>query len=126
MAFRPYGKMQLGHVAAVNQVIDSRTVLLNHSNWSPINGRAGQVEENVEAKDVSPANDWSEVQVWYDPIHKLGGTRWPVTGFIYNKKAANSNSKAGNSNRTPEHGLTRSGANADPIGNIIAAYSRAS
>lgn len=83
MAFEPHGNMRLGHVAAVTRVIDSRTVLLSHANWSPINGRRGQVEDNVQAVDVSPANDWSQVRVWYQPIDGLGTTAWPVHGFIY-------------------------------------------
>jgi surface antigen len=83
MAFRPHGNMTLGHVAAVSQVLDSRTVLLTHANWSPIDGRRGQVERNVRAVDVSPANDWSQVRVWYAPIADLGTTAWPVEGFIY-------------------------------------------
>lgn len=86
MAFRPYGAMRLGHVAAVSRIIDSRTVLLRHANWSPIEGRRGQLEDNVRAVDVSPANDWSEVRVWYAPLGGLGTTHWPVEGFIYNQK----------------------------------------
>ncbi|RQW42588.1 CHAP domain-containing protein [Novosphingobium sp. LASN5T] len=86
MSFRPYGGMELGHVAAVSRIIDSRTVLLRHANWSPINGRRGQIEKDVRAVDVSPENDWSEVRVWYAPIADLGTTRWPVNGFIYNEK----------------------------------------
>jgi surface antigen len=83
MAFQPYGSMTLGHVAAVSRVIDSRTVLLRHANWSPIEGRRGQIEDDVRAVDVSPDNDWSEVRVWYAPIQGLGTTAWPVAGFIY-------------------------------------------
>ena len=113
MAFRPYGKMQLGHVAAVSRIIDSRTVLLRHANWSPINGRRGQVEDDVMAVDASPNNDWSEVRVWFDPIKGLGSTRWPLAGFIYNRPAGKSS-----------HLLPRAGAGSDPIGEIIAAYSR--
>ncbi len=86
MAFRPSGSMTLGHVAAVAKVIDSRTVLLDHANWSPIDGRRGQIERGVKAVDVSPANDWSQVRVWYDPIQDLGTTAWPVAGFIYNER----------------------------------------
>lgn len=86
MAFRPYGNMRLGHVAAVSDILDSRTVLLRHANWSPINGRRGQIENDVRAIDVSPNNDWSQVRVWYAPIQALGGTSWPVEGFIYNRK----------------------------------------
>ena len=85
MTFRPSGGMTLGHVAAVSKVIDSRTVLLDHANWSPIDGRRGQIERGVKAVDVSPANDWSQVRVWYDPLQALGTTAWPVAGFIYNE-----------------------------------------
>lgn len=87
LAFQPHGKMRLGHVAAVSRIIDSRTVLLRHSNWSPINGRRGQIEDDVRAVDASANNDWSKVRVWYGPIEALGGTAWPVHGFIYNGKA---------------------------------------
>lgn len=86
MAFRPYGAMRLGHVAAVSEIIDSRTVLLRHANWSPINGHRGQIEDDVRAIDVSPDNDWSEVRVWFAPIQALGSTHWPIAGFIYNEK----------------------------------------
>ena len=86
MSFRPFGNSRLGHVAAVSKVIDSRTVLIRHANWSPINGRRGQIEDDVRAVDVSPANDWSEVRVWFAPIQGLGTTRWPLNGFIYPEK----------------------------------------
>ena len=83
MTFRPHRSMELGHVATVSRVIDSRTVLLDHANWSPIDGRRGQIERDVMAVDVSPANDWSAVRVWYHPLGALGTTEWPVEGFIY-------------------------------------------
>ena len=88
MAFRPHRSMQLGHVAAVSRVLDSRRVLLDHANWSPINGRRGQIEKDVLAVDVSAANDWSEVRVWYAPLGKVGTTAWPVEGFIYGEGRA--------------------------------------
>ena len=86
MAFKPHGAMRLGHVAAVSKVIDSRTVLLRHANWSLIDGRRGQIEDDVRAVDVSEANDWSEVRVWFAPIQALGTTHWPLAGFIYPDK----------------------------------------
>lgn len=87
MAFKPHGNMVLGHVAAVSRIVDSRTVLLRHANWSLINGRRGQIENDVRAIDVSPENDWSQVRVWFDPIQNLGSTHWPVQGFIYPQHA---------------------------------------
>lgn len=86
MAFKPHRNSRNGHVAYVAKVVDSRNVLLHHSNWSRINGRRGQIERNVPARDVSPNNDWSEVRVWYHSIQDLGKTRWPLSGFIYNEK----------------------------------------
>jgi hypothetical protein len=83
MALRPHGNSHLGHVAAVSRIIDDRTILIRHANWSPINGRRGQIEDNVKVIDVSLANDWSEVRVWYAPIQAIGGSVWPVQGFIY-------------------------------------------
>ena len=83
MALRPHGNSHLGHVAAVSRIIDDRTILIRHANWSPINGRRGQIEDNVRVIDVSPENNWSEVRVWYAPIQAIGGSVWPVQGFIY-------------------------------------------
>lgn len=87
LAFKPHGVMRLGHVAAVSKIIDSRTILISHSNWSTINGRRGQIENNVEVIDVSRDNDWSRVRVWYTPIGGLGTTLYPVHGFIYSGAA---------------------------------------
>ncbi len=115
MAFKPHGNMRLGHVAAVSRIVDSRTVLLKHSNWSIINGRRGQIEDNVRAIDVSPANDWSEVRVWFDPIQALGGTHWPVLGFIYNGKPGRGGDSAP---------IRMAKPSSDPIGDIIAARLR--
>ena len=109
MAFRPHGNMRLGHVAAVSQIVDSRTVLLRHANWSPINGRRGQIEDDVRAVDVSPGNDWSAVRVWFGPTQALGTTHWPVRGFIYNRPVNNE-----------RDGPARWAGADDPIGDIIA------
>jgi surface antigen len=87
MAFIPHGNMRLGHVAAVRKVIDNRTVLISHANWSTIDGVRGHIEEDVRAIDVSEDNDWSRVRVWYTPNEALGGTEWPLHGFIYPAKA---------------------------------------
>jgi surface antigen len=83
MAFRPHGNSRLGHVAAVSRIVDKRTILIRHANWSPINGRRGQIEDNVRVIDVSSDNDWSAVRVWYAPSQNLGVSQWPVEGFIY-------------------------------------------
>lgn len=86
MAFRPHGNMRLGHVAAVRKILDKRTLLISHANWSTIDGVRGHIEENVRVIDVSEDNDWSRVRVWYTPNSALGGNEWPLHGFIYPDK----------------------------------------
>jgi hypothetical protein len=112
MALRPSGGSTLGHVAAVSRIVDARTILIRHSNWSLINGRRGQIEDNVKVIDVSAENDWSSVRVWYAPLQALGGSHWPVQGFIYPAKP-----KKGEKLAQPAAKPTTSSR--DPIGDII-------
>jgi len=106
-----HGSMRLGHVAVVREIVDDRTILISHANWSPINGRRGQIERRVAAMDVSEDNDWSKVRIWYAPIGKLGTTAFPVNGFIYpakpSKKASRqwASSKPKHSSRRPSRPL---------------------
>ncbi len=83
LVFRSQGRMKLGHVAVVSQIITDRYIQVTHANWSPINGRRGQVEDNVNVMDVSEAGDWSKVKVWYGPTNDLGTTVYSTYGFIY-------------------------------------------
>ncbi len=83
MAFAGTRSMPMGHVAVVEKVLGEREILISHANWSPINGRRGQIERNVRVVDVSEAGDWSMVRVWYAPIGDLGLRPNPVQGFIY-------------------------------------------
>ncbi|WP_159978615.1 MULTISPECIES: CHAP domain-containing protein [unclassified Novosphingobium] len=101
MAVQPHNNSRLGHVATVSRVVDSRTILLSHANWSV----PGEIERNVTALDVSPANDWSQVRIWYAPARGLGTTRWPVSGFIYNAKPGS----------VRDLGTTRLAASAEPV-----------
>lgn len=96
LSLKGHGKMRLGHVAVVSRIIDSRNILLSHANWSPINGRRGQIERDVAAVDVSKNGDWSRIKIWYAPINALGKTAYPVNGFIYpNEKPINFRNNAG-------------------------------
>jgi len=88
LCFKPTGRMRLGHVAVVSQVLTDRIIQITHANWSIIEGARGHVEQNVTVIDVSPAGDWSEVKVWYDPSRDLGATTYPTYGFIYQDVAA--------------------------------------
>ncbi len=94
LSLKSHGKMRLGHVAYVSKVLDNRNILLSHANWSPINGRRGQIERNVAAIDVSKNNDWSRVKIWYAPIDGLGKTAYPVNGFIYSDRVGTKRNEA--------------------------------
>ena len=83
LVFRSQGKMKLGHVAVVSQVITDRYIQVTHANWSPVEGHRGRVEENVNVMDVSDKGDWSKVKVWYGPLNDLGTTVYSTYGFIY-------------------------------------------
>lgn len=90
LAFKPHGAMRLGHVAAVRRVVDARTLLISHANWSTIDGMRGHVEENVKVVDTSANNDWSTVRVHFASLGDLGTTHYPVHGFIYPQRASGS------------------------------------
>ena len=77
--FRGTGRMRLGHVAVVSNVLDDRSVQIDHANWS---GR-GVVTRNVTVVDVSPDNDWSAVRVALGN-GDFGGV-YPTYGFIYDR-----------------------------------------
>ena len=80
LAFQSSGRMSRGHVAVVSEILTDRVIRVTHANWG---GSRGKVEENVTVVDVSDANDWSQVKVWYNPIHDLGSSVYPIYGFIY-------------------------------------------
>lgn len=88
LSFKSTRSMPLGHVAVVSKIINDREILISHSNWSPINGRRGQIERNVKVVDVSANGDWTNVKVWYAPIKALGLRSNPTNGFIYNGRDA--------------------------------------
>lgn len=124
MAIRPFNNSKLGHVATVSRLVDSRTILLSHANWSV----PGKIERNVTALDVSPQNDWSQVRIWYGPAHTLGTTHWPVSGFIYNAKPGAVREPAPArlavstvaATAAKPAAPTKKGRRSDPIGAIIA------
>ena len=95
LCFKPTGKMTLGHVAVVSQVLTDRVIQITHANWSRIGGTRGQIEKDVTVIDVSPKGDWSTVKVWYDPDRDLGSTTYPTYGFIYPDANARSAANSG-------------------------------
>jgi surface antigen len=80
--FRAVGRMPLGHVAVVTSVIDNRTVLVTQANWV-----RGTITNDVTIQDVSPNNDWTQVEVELGDSETWGAA-YPTYGFIYNQPAS--------------------------------------
>jgi surface antigen len=79
LAFRANGRMRLGHVAVVSEVVSPREVRIDHANWG-----GGGVARGVVVVDVSGANDWSAVRVQVGNRGEFGSV-YPTYGFIYNR-----------------------------------------
>ena len=81
--FRANGRMRMGHVAVVANVIDGRRVEIDHANWAGPGVPRGGITRNIDVVDVSERNDWSAVRV------ALGnggfGSVYPTYGFIYDR-----------------------------------------
>ena len=82
--FRANGAMHMGHVAVVNQVVDSRTIEIDHANWGGPGAVRGGISRDISVVDVSPANDWSAVRVALGHSEEYGSI-YPTFGFIYNR-----------------------------------------
>lgn len=114
VAFAKTPRLPLGHVAVISRVVTPRIVMVTHANWSRRNGERGHAEQDVTLTDVSPRNDWSAVKVWYRDIEGLGGTVYPVHGFIHGIPAG----EAAPARPAPE--LT--GRDPDYVGALIDVY----
>ena len=82
--FRANGSMRMGHVAVVNQVVDGRTIEIDHANWGGPGAVRGGVSRDISVVDVSPGNDWSAVRVALGHSGEFGSI-YPTYGFIYNR-----------------------------------------
>lgn len=78
--FRATTHMHMGHVAVVSSIVNARTVLIDHANWS---GR-GSVAHDTSVVDVSPGNDWTAVRVAINRGEEFGSI-YPTYGFIYDR-----------------------------------------
>lgn len=68
----------LGHIAYVEEVIDSRTIVVSHANWL----NEGRLHNHTPVRDVSEENDWSAVRFWHTPGGHFGGHAYRPYGFI--------------------------------------------
>jgi hypothetical protein len=77
LAFRRTSRLSDGHAAVVSRVVSERTILVTQANWVP-----DRVTKDMPVVDVSPANDWSAVRVWWPPAGQMGSRHYPTWGFI--------------------------------------------
>jgi surface antigen len=77
LVFRRTARLPHGHVSVVTSLRTPREIIVTQANW--VHGHIARDEPVV---DVSPANDWSAVRVWWEPQHLLGTTTYPAFGFI--------------------------------------------
>lgn len=82
--FRATGRMRLGHVAVVRQVINEREVEIDHANWWGSGAGRGGVSRGISVIDVSANNDWSAVRVGLGHTDEYGSV-YPTYGFIYSR-----------------------------------------
>jgi surface antigen len=78
LVLKGYRTTRRGHVAVVKQILDERTIVVDHANW----GNDGRIYLSAPVRDVSPKNDWSQVKVWYTPAGQWGQRTYRTRGFI--------------------------------------------
>lgn len=77
LVLRRSGRLPYGHVAVVRSQQSSREITVDQANW--VHHRVTTGEPVI---DVSDANDWSQIRVWWDPASSMGATTYPAYGFI--------------------------------------------
>jgi surface antigen len=77
LVFHRSARLPSGHVSVVSQVVSAREVLLTQANWLH-----GHIGIDQPARDVSLANDWTAVRVYWPPARAIGTTVYPTYGFI--------------------------------------------
>ena len=80
LTFEANGRMRLGHVAVVTDVINPREISVDHANWS---GRGG-INREMRVVDVSERNDWTAVRLEMGDRGDFGSI-YPTYGFIYDR-----------------------------------------
>ena len=74
-------RLPSGHLAVVSRLVSAREIQVDHANWASGAGR-GRVAEAQPVLDVSPANDWTQLRVWYPRINDYGSTVFAANGFV--------------------------------------------
>lgn len=72
-------RLRFGHIAVVRRIVNNRIIVVDHANWL----NRGRIHQATPVIDVSAANDWSAVRVWYTPGRKLGARTYAAYGFVH-------------------------------------------
>lgn len=75
------GKLNYGHLAVVNKVIDERTIEVTHSNWGNNRERRSIIYNAMRVQDLS-GGKWRSVRFWNYELNSWG-LPYKVSGFIY-------------------------------------------
>jgi hypothetical protein len=83
LVLRRSARLPSGHVAVVSRVLGPRHILVTQANWVHHRVSADQL-----VIDVSAANDWSLVRVWWPPTGEMGIADYPAYGFVHASRLA--------------------------------------
>jgi len=78
MVLYAYAGPDRAHLAVVREIVDDRDIRVDHANWLD---DGGVYLDNL-VRDVSQANDWSQVRVFNVKTGSWGTKVYPVQGFI--------------------------------------------
>ncbi len=79
LALKRTWHLRLGHVAVVTKILNDREIVVEHANWL----NRGNIHKSTPVRDVSKANDWSALRVWYTPGNRYGARTYAAHGFIH-------------------------------------------
>ena len=77
IVFERSARLPSGHVSVVVARTSAREIAVTHANWV-----RSRVSSRQLVADVSPANDWSRVRVFWPPSGMLGASAYAVAGFV--------------------------------------------
>jgi hypothetical protein len=82
LVFMRTSRLPQGHLSVVARLVSAREIRVDHANWGSGSGK-GRVVQDQPVMDVSSANDWSLIRVWYARVNDFGASNYPAYGFIH-------------------------------------------
>ena len=77
LVFSTSDRLPSGHLSVVSDILSRRQIQVIQANWVP-----NELDIDQLVVDVSEANDWTAVRVWYPPVNQLGAHTYEAYGFI--------------------------------------------